>query len=128
MLGDKAERASVRALTDDLMGYLADDLDESRRFRAAAYHAAVEAGHPLQIGQVLVGVADLALRLEEFEQAARLLAASTAVRGLPDRSNPDIARIEQTALSRLGEPKFAEAARDGAQTDWTELVEVTLAS
>ena len=40
----------------------------------------------------------------------------------------DIARIEQTALNRLGEPKFAEAARDGAQTDWTELVEVTLAS
>ena len=128
MLGDKAERASVRALTDDLMAYLTGDLDESRRFRAAAYRAVVEAGHPLQIAQVLVGVADLALRLEEFEQAARLLAASTATRGLPDRSNPDMSRIEQTALSRLGETQFAEAARQGAQTEWTELVEVTLAS
>ena len=71
------------------------------------------------IAQVLVGVADLALRQDQHEQAARLLAASTGVRGLPDRSHPDVARIEQAARSRLGDAGFAEAAREGAETDWS---------
>lgn len=128
MLGDKAERANVRAGTHDLLGYLADDLGEAREHRAAACQAAAETGHPLAIAQVLVGVADLALRRDQYEQAARLLAASTAVRGLPDRANPDMARIEQNARSRLGDTRFAEAAREGMETSWSQLVAVTLAS
>ena len=77
---------------------------------------------------MLVGVADLALRRDQYEQAARLLAASTAVRGLPDRANPDMSRIEQAARSRLGDAGFAEATREGTETSWRELVAVTLAS
>ena len=115
-------------MTHDLLGYLADDLREARTHRVAACQAASEAGHAPLIAQVLVGVADLALRLDEYEQAARLLAASTGVRGLPDRSHPDVARIEQDARSRLGEARFAEAAREGTEASWVELVEVTLAS
>jgi predicted ATPase/DNA-binding SARP family transcriptional activator len=126
--GDEAEQAGIRARTHDLLGYLADDLDEAREHRAAAYRAATETGHALAIAQVLVGVADLALRRDQYEQAARLLAASTAVRGLPDRANPDMARIERTARSRLGDVGFAEAAREGAETSWSELAAVTLAS
>jgi len=64
----------------------------------------------------------------QYEQAARLLAASAEVRGLPDRSHPDVARIEQTARHRLGDARFAEAAREGTQTSWSQLVTVTLAS
>ena len=77
---------------------------------------------------MLVGVADLALRRGQDEQAARLLAASAGVRGLPDRSHPDEARIEQTARSRLGDARFAEAAREGTRVSWSQLAEVTLAS
>ncbi len=128
MLGDEARQANIRAGNHDLLGYLADDLDEARAHRAAACQAAAEAGHAPVIAQVLVGVADLALRRDQYEQAARLLAASTAVRGLPDRSHPDVARIEQAARRRLGDAGFAEAAREGAETSWTELVAVTLAS
>ncbi len=128
ILGDEAERADIRAVTHDLLGYLADDLSEARTHRAAACQAASEAGHPLLIAQVLVGVADLALRCDQYEQAARLLAASAGVRGLPDRSHPDVARIEQAARHRLGEARFAEAAREGMQTSWSQLVTVTLAS
>ena len=69
-----------------MLGYLADDLREARTHRVAAWQAASEAGHALLIAQILVGVADLALRRDQFEQAARLLAASVGVRGLPDRS------------------------------------------
>jgi hypothetical protein len=128
MLGDEAERAEIRGVTHDLLGYLADDLSEARTHRAAACQAASEAGHPLLIAQVLVGVADLALRCDQYQQAARLLAASAGVRGLPDRSHPDVARIEQAARHRLGEARFAEAAREGTQTSWSQLVTVTLAS
>ena len=122
MLGDEAERANIRAVTHDLLGYLADDLGEARTHRAAACQAASEAGHAPLIAQVLVGVADLALRRDQYEQAARLLAASAGVRGLPDRSHPDAARIEQAARRRLGEARFAEATREGTQTSWSQLV------
>ena len=128
MLGDDAELPSIRAMTQDLRGYLAEDLDESREHRVAAFQAASEIGHPPTIAQVLVGAADLALRREQYEQAARLLAASAGVRGLPDRSNPDVARIEEAVRSRLGDTRFAEAAREGTETSWNQLVEVTLAS
>ena len=128
MLGDEAERAENRAVTHDLLGYLAGDLSEARTHRAAACQAASEAGHALLIAQVLVGVADLALRCGQYEQAARLLAASAGVRGLPDRSHPDAARIEQAARRRLGEARFAEATQEGAQASWSQLAAVTLAS
>jgi predicted ATPase/DNA-binding SARP family transcriptional activator len=127
MLGDEAERADMRAVTHDLLGYLADDLSEARTHRAAASQAATEAGHAPLIAKVLVGVADLALRRDQYEQAARLLAASAGVRGLPDRSHPDVARIEQAARRRLGEARFAEATQEGAQPSWRELAEAALA-
>jgi predicted ATPase/DNA-binding SARP family transcriptional activator len=128
MLGDEAEQAHIRGLTHDLLGYLAADLSEARKYRIVACQAAVEAGHAPLIAQAIVGVADQALRQEQYEQAARLLAASAGVLGLPDRSNPDVALIEQAARRRLGDTGFAEATREGTQTDWSQLVAVTLAS
>ncbi|MEU8133423.1 BTAD domain-containing putative transcriptional regulator [Streptodolium elevatio] len=127
LLGDEAEQPHIRAVTHDVLGYLSEDLAESRAHRAAAFDAVVETGHILGIAQAIVGVADLALRRDEPEQAVRLLAASAAVRGLPDRANPDVARIEQAARSRLGDGRFAEAAREGAEADWPGLVGATLA-
>ena len=114
-------------VTHDLLGYLADDPGEARAHRAAAWEAATAAGHAPMIATVLVGVADLALRRGEDEQAVRLLAASTAVRGLRDHSQPDVARIERAARSRLGDARFAEAALEGTQASWAQLVTVTLA-
>ncbi|MFF8791087.1 BTAD domain-containing putative transcriptional regulator [Streptomyces sp. NPDC015125] len=128
VLGDEAEQPNIRAMKHDLLGYLAGDLGEARAHRAAACEAASEAGYAPLTAQVLVGVADLALRRDDHEQAARLLAASAGVRGLPDRSHPDVARIEQTARCRLGDARFAEATREGTRTNWSQLVEVTLAS
>jgi predicted ATPase/DNA-binding SARP family transcriptional activator len=128
LLGDGADQANIRAVTHDLLGYLADDLDEARMHRVAAWQAASEAGYAPLIAQVLVGVADLALRYDEYQQAARLLAASVGVRGAPDRSHPDVARVEQTARRRLGEARFAEATLEGTRTSWSQLVEVTLAA
>ncbi|MFI6679389.1 BTAD domain-containing putative transcriptional regulator [Kribbella sp. NPDC050470] len=128
LLGSEAERPNLRAMQHDLLGYLAEDLAESREQRVAAFHAASESGQPMAIAAMLVGIADLALRTEQYEQAARLLAASAGVRGLPDRSDPDVTRIEEETRRRLGDVGFTEATQEGAQTSWAELAEVTLAS
>ncbi|TDC15108.1 BTAD domain-containing putative transcriptional regulator [Kribbella albertanoniae] len=128
LLGEAAEQPNIRTLTHDLLGSIAEDLDEAREHWAAACAAATETGHASGIAGVLVGVAGYALRRERYADAVRLLAASTAVRGLPDRSNPDFARIEQATRSRLGDAEYAEAAAEGAQADWNQLVAVTLAS
>jgi predicted ATPase/DNA-binding SARP family transcriptional activator len=120
-------RANIRAFVQDQLGYLAEDLDQAWEHRAAAFQAAAETGHVLLAAGVLVGIADLALRNEQYEQAARLLAASTSLRGLPDLS-PDAARIEQAARRHLGDTRFTEATQEGARADWRELVAITLAS
>jgi predicted ATPase/DNA-binding SARP family transcriptional activator len=126
-LGDDAEQAYIRAEVHDVLGYLADDLGAARTHRVAAWQAASEAGIAPLTAEVIVGVADLAVRLGQYEQAARLLAASVGVRGQPDHSNPDAARIEQAARRHLGEARFAEMTLEGTQASWPELVEVTLA-
>jgi predicted ATPase/DNA-binding SARP family transcriptional activator len=128
LMGDDADQPNIRAGIHDVLGYLTDDLREARTHRLTAWQAASEAGHALLIAKVLVGVADLAVRLGRNDQAARLLAASVGVRGRPDRSDPDAARIERDARRHLGEARFAEVTREGAQVSPAELVEVTLAA
>lgn len=125
-LGAAAGQPYIRALTHDFLGYLAEGLDEARDHRAEAYRAAGEAGLTPAIGQVLVGLADLALRRDQDEQAARLLAAGAGVLGLTDHSQPDAARIERAVRRRLGDERFTEATREGGRADWRELAEVTL--
>ncbi|RZQ64985.1 BTAD domain-containing putative transcriptional regulator [Amycolatopsis suaedae] len=127
LLGAEAQEHYVRALTQNLLGYLTEDLAGAREHRVAALRSVTEAGHALGIAQVLVGIADLALRHGEYEQAARLLGASAVVRGLPDSSQPDVARIERAVRDHLGEPRFAVATGEGARTDWQELAAATLA-
>ncbi|WP_031466794.1 BTAD domain-containing putative transcriptional regulator [Sciscionella sediminilitoris] len=126
-LGAEAEQ-NIHVLTQDLLGYLAEEPDTARKHRIAAFRAVSDGGHAPQIAQVLVGIADLALREEEYEQAARLLGASAGVCGISDRSRPDAARIERAVRDRLGEEEFAEATRAGGRTDWVRLAGVTLGS
>jgi tetratricopeptide (TPR) repeat protein len=117
VLGEGGMADSVRAPTMDLYGYLTEDLDKARACRAEALRAAtaVEHAHAPTIANVLIGIADLALRQGHHEQAVRLLGASDAVRGT-------------TTRDRLGEGVFAEAVRAGQRQDWRELAAITLAS
>ena len=128
VLGDSAEQPDIRAVTHDLLGYLAGDLDRARAHHAAACQAAAEAGYVPMLAKVLVGVADLALRRGQDEQAARLLAASDGVRGLPDRSRPDEARIERKRAAASATRCSPRRLWRGRRTSWSELVKVTLAS
>ncbi|MFC7713348.1 hypothetical protein [Nonomuraea recticatena] len=118
----------ARARAMNLYGYLTEDLEKSGVYRSEAFRAAVDSAYPPLIAEMLVGIADLALRQGQYEQAVRLLAASDGVRGTPDRSLPDASRIAEETRDRLGETVFAEATRAGQQRDWRELAEITLAS
>nr|WP_238354823.1 BTAD domain-containing putative transcriptional regulator [Kribbella sandramycini] len=122
-----AGAAGMQGVIDSMLGYLTGDLDQARRYYAGVFEAVADRS-PLMAAQILVGIADLAVRQEDFAQAARLLAASHRIRGLRDRSAPDIDRIEQTARRRLGDQRFTEATQAGAEADWRELAAVTLAS
>lgn len=127
LFDDGKEQPFVTAVINNLRGYLAEDLDRAREHHAAALQAAGESGHAQLIAQIIVGIADLALRANHADQAARLLAASIAVRGLPDHSLPDADRIERETRQRLGEANFTEASREGSEANWAELAELTLA-
>ncbi|MEV7562360.1 BTAD domain-containing putative transcriptional regulator [Streptomyces sp. NPDC089795] len=93
------------AVVLDSLGYLdaADgELAAARAHRAEALELAAASGHAPTLAQVLVGVADQAVRLDRPREAARLLAAALAVRGGPDHSRPDAARVEAAARAALG--------------------------
>ncbi|MGI5488756.1 BTAD domain-containing putative transcriptional regulator [Microtetraspora malaysiensis] len=126
--GNEEVSGWVRAKAMDLYGYLTEDLDQARAHRSEAFRAATVQMYPPLVAEVLIGIADLALRQGQYEQAVRLLAASDGVRGTPDRSLPDVSRITAETRNRLGETVFTEAIRDGQQRDWRELAEITLAS
>ncbi|MBF6171933.1 BTAD domain-containing putative transcriptional regulator [Nocardia blacklockiae] len=127
VLDGETEQPHTRATIHSLRGLLASDLDRARAEHAAAFRIASEPVHAALIAQIVLGVADLALRTEDTEQAARLLGAGARVRGLDDRSQPDVTRIQQTARHRLGDQRFTEAVREGSESDWRELVAATLA-
>ncbi|MFI9489308.1 BTAD domain-containing putative transcriptional regulator [Promicromonospora sp. NPDC052451] len=126
--GPEGDGAHIRAVTHDQLGYLSTDLGTAREHHAAAYRAALETGHAPMTAIAIVGVADLALRGDQVEQAARLLGASAGTHEHPDyRVLPDLARIEAAARDRLGDAGFAEAVRQGREAERAELVAVTLA-
>ncbi|MFI9840370.1 BTAD domain-containing putative transcriptional regulator [Nonomuraea sp. NPDC051941] len=128
VLGDSDRVGSIFAKTMDLYGYLTEDLETARAHRTEAFRTTVEHAYLPAVAELLIGIADLALRQGQYEQAARLLGASDSVRGTPDRSLPDASRIAADTRNRLGETLFAEATHDGARRDWRELAEITLAS
>jgi tetratricopeptide (TPR) repeat protein len=127
LLGDVAKHPNMRAQIHNLHSYLADDLREARTHHVAAWQAASELGHAFVLAPLLVGFADLAVRLDQYEQAARLLAASVVVRGFADLSQADAVRIERDARRHLGEARFAEVTQEGSQASWSQLIEDTLA-
>ncbi|RZU73844.1 hypothetical protein EV384_2273 [Micromonospora kangleipakensis] len=92
---------------------MAGDLVAARARQDQALELAVGSQDAPVVGAVLVGVADLALRLGRPAAAARLLGAATGVRGGPDHSVLDRPRVEAAARDALGEEAFAEAYAGG---------------
>ena len=68
------------------------------------------------VAQVLVGVADLALKEGDVPRAATLLGASVSVRGIRDLSLSDEVRVTAEARAALGDAEFERFREAGAGT------------
>ena len=80
--------------------------------------AALELATRLTLGPMTADVAEVraevAVASADYRQAARLLGLAAAVRGLPDRGSPDVARTESAARAALSgdyEAAYAAAAK-----------------
>jgi pentatricopeptide repeat protein len=119
---DMATNWLFRAMVASSRGYLNDSGDD----HADALAWALRANNAPMIAQILVGVADSALRQGKPHEAARLLAAGEAVRGMPDLSNPDVKRLTAATRAALSERDFAEATRRGQDATIATVRELTL--
>ncbi|SEH01861.1 Predicted ATPase [Nonomuraea solani] len=105
-----------RAMLLDAHGHLDardGEVASARGRRAEALEWGLRSRSAPIVSQILVGVADQALCQGTPREAARLLVAADAVRGTPDLSLPDAARVEAAARAALGERDFTEEARRG---------------
>ncbi|SBT52899.1 BTAD domain-containing putative transcriptional regulator [Micromonospora auratinigra] len=105
----RALHASNLALLDAADGHL----DAARAHHDRALELALGSQDAPVVGAVLVGYADLALRLGRPADAARLLGAASGVRGGPDHAILDRPRVVAAARAALGEAGFAQAYAGG---------------
>ncbi|KAB1910657.1 BTAD domain-containing putative transcriptional regulator [Micromonospora sp. AMSO31t] len=132
LVGDRAIAPQWRALHASTLAVLDagdGDLDSARTRHDQALKLAVGSQDAPVVAAVLVGYADLALRLDRPAAAARLLGAATGIRGGPDHTVLDRPRVETAARDALGEAGFAEAYAGGLSYRWetaAEAVAVTL--
>ncbi len=89
------------------------DLDSAGARRAEALDIALGSGDHALISQVLVGVADQAVRQGLAPGAAQLLAVSEVLGGGPDESRPDGARVAAAVRAAMGDKRFAGAIQLG---------------
>src|SRR5262249_5062158 len=112
LCGERGVAPQLRALVASGHGDVsaaAGDLDAARAHHAEAMAQAQSSMDAPVIADVLVGVADLAMHEGDPARAATALGASLAIRGAPDLSLPDAARITTEARAALGDAGFAEA-------------------
>jgi predicted ATPase len=99
----------------------AGDLAAAADSRREAFELARNSGDALYLAQILVGVADQALRRGSPADAARMLAVTATVRGGRDLTQPDSARIEAAARAALGDDAYEEAFQAGGNVTTAEL-------
>ncbi|HET9139354.1 AfsR/SARP family transcriptional regulator [Actinophytocola sp.] len=116
------------AMVRDALGHIEaaeGDLAAAAAHRAEALDLAVTSIHAPTVALVLIGIADQALRQGDPAGAAQLLAASEAIRGGPDKSQPDARRVAAGVRDALGDSAFAFA---GGIDDAVALAGRTLSS
>ena len=98
------------------LGFLAaaeGDQEAAATAHTTALRFALESKDAPVIAHVLVGVADAALRRGDARNAAELLGASVAVRGVPDESFDDAVRVAAATRAELGDEEYAESFARG---------------
>jgi predicted ATPase/DNA-binding SARP family transcriptional activator len=106
----------LRALVSSESAYLAaaaGDLQQAGRLHHQAWNQVRLSKDAPPIAQVIIGLADLAVRDADPERAATLLGASDGVRGTTDSSDIDARRISQQVRELLSPDAFAGAHERG---------------
>jgi predicted ATPase/DNA-binding SARP family transcriptional activator len=115
-----AVRHHVRAMMESLglLIALADgDVPLARERAALAYQAGVDSTDMPLLATAGWALTDLAIALGQFERAARILGAATAVRGVEDPGDPTIARLTARLREALGDERYASAYGAGKTLD-----------
>jgi predicted ATPase/DNA-binding SARP family transcriptional activator len=89
------------------------DLEASRRWRAEALRRAVSTQDGPVMAVALNGFADLAWRRGDAPGAVELVGAADRLRGMPDRSMPDVVRLTEKLAEALGAAAYAAAYERG---------------
>ena len=118
---------AVAASAQGLIAAASGDLAEACDFHSEAMRIAIESKDSPVIAQVLVGVADFALRGGDPAGAARLLGAADGARGSRDQSVSDAGRVETAARAALGDAGFTRAYQDGTTMPAATAASLTLA-
>jgi predicted ATPase/DNA-binding SARP family transcriptional activator len=132
IIAEQTVASQTRALLTSSRGYLAavrGDADESRRAHREAVELAVGSIDAPVVAWSLVGLADVALADGDGTLAARILGASTAIRGVRDLSHIDGLRVTEQAMRVLGPEAFDRAYAQGmsaTRTQISDLVGITM--
>jgi tetratricopeptide (TPR) repeat protein len=123
--GVNAVRHHVQAMMESLglLVALADgDVPLARERAALAYQAGVESTDMPLLAAAGWALTDLAIAMGQFERAARILGAATAVRGAEDPGDPTIARLTARLREALGDDRYASEYAAGRQMDRAEAI------
>lgn len=123
-LGRAPQEAPLsRAMLRCAMGHLAvarGELGAAQRQFGEALALAVEAPDMPMAAMMGVGVARLQLGHGNTRRAAQVLGAADALRGAPDRFNPDVVRLVEELRGELGERDHEASYGYGRGLDRTD--------
>jgi hypothetical protein len=114
--------ADMRTMLGSATGHLAvatGDLPNAQRYLEEALVLAVEMPDMPVAAIVGVGVARLCRYHGAAHEAAEVLGAAHALRGAPDRFNPDVAELAAELRRRLGERAYQAAYDRGSGSSRT---------
>ena len=125
MVADQRGAGQVTAMLCTALGYLAgaeDDLAGARASHDRALAAALPTGDSPVTADVLIGLADVALRDGDAPQAVTLLGMAVGVRGTTNRSDEDEKRVTAAARALLSHADYSAAFQRGQEVTMATLM------
>jgi len=101
----------------------AGDVSSAQEGAEAAFAAAVQTDDMPIVAAMGVIIADLAVAVGRDTVAADVLGAAASLRGTPDPTGPDIARLTELLRCRLGDEEFTAAVTRGEALDRQAAIE-----
>jgi tetratricopeptide (TPR) repeat protein len=127
LMPERAVPPQQRAILASSLGFLASargDPDEARRQHRRAVEFALGSYDAPVVAQAVVGLAEVALDAGDAGLAATILGAGCGVRGVPDLSSVDGARVARRTEATLGPAAYEVAYERGRSATLAQLGEL----